>query len=61
MKLFVLFVLILFLALPVPTQAHTERVPRLDVERSCREAKIFGTNDPEQTYKNCMLDETQAK
>lgn len=56
-----IFALISFLALPAPGHARTEKVPRLDVESSCRDAKIFGTTDPEQTYKNCMLDETQAK
>lgn len=61
MKLFAMFALISFLALPALAHARNERIPRLDVERSCREAKIFGTTDPEQTYKNCMLDETQAK
>jgi len=38
-----------------------ETVPKLDVETSCRDAKTYGTTDPEQTYANCMLDENEAK
>jgi len=42
--------------------ARADQVPNLDVEKSCREAKDFGaTTDPQQTYKNCMLDEKEAK
>ncbi len=61
MKPFAMFALISLFALPAPAHARAEKVPKLDVESSCRDAKIFGTTDPEQNYKNCMLDETQAK
>ena len=61
MKPFAIFALLSFLALPALAHARTERVPDLDVAGSCREAKIFGTTDPKQTYKNCMSAEIQAK
>jgi hypothetical protein len=60
-KPFVIAALMSLLLLPVPSLASTERVPKLDVEGSCRDAKAYGLTDPEQTYKSCMLDETQAK
>lgn len=54
------------LALAAPAHARrAERgageVPHLDVATSCRDAKIYGMSDPEQTYKNCMLDEKEAR
>ncbi|MGB8278028.1 MAG: hypothetical protein WCF20_08905, partial [Methylovirgula sp.] len=61
MKPLALIALISFLALPAPAHALAERVPKLDVESSCRDARIYGMADPEQTYKNCMLDENEAK
>ncbi len=65
MKPFACIALISFLALPAHAHAlaHAvaERVPKLDVESSCRDAKAYGMTDPEQTYKNCMLDENEAK
>ncbi|QXX75248.1 hypothetical protein [Methylovirgula sp. HY1] len=61
MKPIAIFALMSFLAFPVLAHARAERVPKLDVAGSCREAKGFGTTDPGQTYKNCMLAETQAK
>jgi hypothetical protein len=54
-----LFVLLALLA-PAPL-ARADQVPRLDVARSCRDAKDFGVTDPPQTFKNCMLDEQEAK
>ncbi len=42
-------------------QASADRVPDVNVEKSCRDAQNFGTTDPQQTYKSCMLDENEAK
>ncbi len=61
MKPLILFALISLIALPGAARARTEKVPDLAVENSCRDAKIYGMNDPEQTYKNCMRDEQEAK
>lgn len=56
LKLFIL------LALLAPASvARADRAPNLDVEKSCREAKGFGVTNAEQTFKNCMLDEQEAK
>jgi hypothetical protein len=56
MKLFILF------ALPASaTLAHADQVPNLDVAKSCHDAKDFGVSDAQQTFKNCMLDEKEAK
>ncbi|HLH12509.1 MAG TPA: hypothetical protein VKV77_11615 [Methylovirgula sp.] len=42
--------------------AHADQVPDLDVAKSCRQAQNYGaTDDPQQTFKNCMLDEKEAK
>jgi hypothetical protein len=49
------------LVIPAAARARGESVPKLDVETSCRDAKIYGTTDPKQTYKNCMLDEREAE
>jgi hypothetical protein len=57
----VAFIALLFPLLPLAAQAHSEGVPKLAVENSCRDAKLYGMTDPEQTYKNCMLDENEAK
>ena len=56
LKLFILLTLL------VPAQmARADQVPNLNVEKSCREAKDFGVSDAQQTFKNCMLDEKEAK
>jgi hypothetical protein len=56
-----LFALISILGFIPPAYARAERVPKLNVESSCRDAKTYGMADPKQTYKNCMADENQAK
>ncbi len=62
MKPFALLAIFLpLLIAPAAARARMESVPKLDVETSCRDAKAFGMADPEQTYKNCMLDEREAE
>lgn len=71
MKPFASLALILPLALSMPVlstpilarteAARSSKVPTLNVEASCRDAKIYGMTDPEQTYRSCMLDEKSAK
>lgn len=61
MKPFAVLPLFLLCVAPLPVQAHSEGVPKLSVEASCRDAKLYGMTDPEQTYKSCMLDEDEAK
>ncbi len=61
MKPFALLAIFSLLIVSVAAHARTEKVPRLDVESSCRDAKIYGLTNPEETYKNCMLDENEAK
>lgn len=62
MKQFVSLIIFLSLLIaPAAARPRSESVPKLDVERSCRDAKTYGMNDPEQTYKNCMLDEREAE
>jgi len=56
-----LFALISILGIVPPAYARAERVPKLNVEGSCRDARTYGMADPKQTYKNCMVDENQAK
>ncbi len=54
--------LFLALAFLVPAVfARANPVPNLDVAKSCRDARDFGMNDAQQTFKNCMLDEQEAK
>lgn len=44
-----------------PAAASLDRVPVLDVEKSCRAAQNYGTTDPKETFRNCMLDEKEAR
>ncbi len=59
MRALKLFILLALLA-PAPV-ARADHVPNLDVEKSCRDARDFGVSDAQQTFKNCMLDEKEAK
>jgi hypothetical protein len=56
LKLFVLFAFLAPAAL-----VRADQVPNLDVEKSCHEAQDYGMSDAQQTFKNCMLDEKEAK
>jgi hypothetical protein len=38
-----------------------EQLPKLDVEKSCKEAQDSTGTDPGQTYKNCLADERDAR
>ena len=38
-----------------------DQMPKLSVERSCREAQDSTGADPGQTYKNCLADENDAR
>lgn len=60
MKLVFVFALALF-ALPVSVRAEAERIPHLAVEKSCHDAETYGLTDRNQTYRNCMVDEDEAK
>ncbi len=42
------------------SQAAADAVPKLDVERSCKEAQAFGGEDNKLAYKGCMQDENDA-
>jgi hypothetical protein len=54
--------LFIFVALLAPgTPACADHVPNLNVANSCRDARDFGVSDAQQTFKNCMLDEQEAK
>jgi hypothetical protein len=54
-------VLWLFVLVPT-TRVVADQVPNLDVAKSCLDAENYGvTPDPKATYKNCMLDEQEAK
>ncbi len=44
-----------------PASASLDRVPVLNTERTCRAAQDYGTTDPKETYRNCMLDEKEAR
>jgi hypothetical protein len=44
-----------------PAFARAERVPELNVQSSCHSAQTYGMTNPQQTYKNCMQDENEAK
>ncbi len=44
-----------------PATATVNRVPVLNVEKSCRAAQDYGTTDPKETFRNCMLDEKEAR
>ncbi|TAL81091.1 MAG: hypothetical protein EPN75_05340 [Beijerinckiaceae bacterium] len=61
MKLIAFFALTCALGLAAPAYARTERVPKLNVESSCHAAETYGMTDPKKTYKNCMVDEDQAR
>jgi hypothetical protein len=45
----------------LPAAASLDRIPNLDVEKSCRAAQDYGTTDPKETFRNCMLDEKEAR
>jgi hypothetical protein len=47
--------------LSYPASASIDRVPVLDMARTCRAAQDYGTTDPKQTFRNCMLDEKEAR
>lgn len=61
MKPITLFALTCALGLAWPAYARTERVPKLNIQGSCHAAEAYGMTNREQTYKNCMADEDQAK
>jgi hypothetical protein len=52
---------LLFALVAAATLAKADPVPYLNVAKSCREARDFGMSDAQQTFKNCMLDEQEAK
>jgi hypothetical protein len=52
--------ILLLLVLGQTSQA-LEQLPRLNVERSCQEARDSTGADPGQTYKNCLADENDAR
>lgn len=49
------------IVLAYPALAETEKVPKLDVAQSCREAQAIAGEDNNLTYKGCMQDETEAR
>lgn len=59
MRISKLFILVALLA-PAGL-ARANPVPNLDVAKSCQDARDFGMNDARETFKNCMLDEQEAK
>lgn len=61
MKPVFMFALVALFVLPLAAHAEIERVPPLAVERSCHDAEAYGMTDRQQTYRNCMLDENEAK
>lgn len=61
MKPFALLAILMLSVLPAAARARADKMPKLDVESSCREAKIYGMTNPEETFKNCMLDEEDAR
>jgi hypothetical protein len=44
-----------------PVLAALDRVPVLDVKKSCRAAESYGLTDSKATFHNCMLDEQEAR
>jgi hypothetical protein len=48
-------------SLAVPVSAGIERVPKLNVAQSCREAQEIAGEDKNLTYKGCMQDEMAAQ
>lgn len=44
-----------------PAWAATDKVPKLDVAQSCREAQAIAGEDQNLTYKGCMQDEEEAQ
>jgi hypothetical protein len=44
-----------------PASASLDRIPALDMDRTCRAAQNYGTTDPKETYRNCILDEKEAR
>jgi hypothetical protein len=59
--IFGLAFLIGLLALSHSGQAAGDNVPNLHIERSCRDAESSIGSAPDQTYKNCLADETEAR
>ncbi|MGA9137068.1 MAG: hypothetical protein WBZ39_03925 [Methylovirgula sp.] len=59
MRVSMLFLLCAFFA--AAALAKADPVPKLDVAKSCRDARDFGMSDAQQTFKSCMLDEQEAK
>jgi hypothetical protein len=45
----------------LPVSAALDHVPVLDVAKSCHAAEDYGLNDSKDTYRNCMLDENEAR
>jgi hypothetical protein len=60
-KPFAVLAVMSLLVLPAFASARVEKVPTLAIEGSCHDAESYGLTEPEQTYKNCMLDENVAK
>jgi len=53
---------LLSVAVSAPASALGEKLPKLDVARSCREAQsVAGGEDKDLTYKGCMHDERNAE
>jgi hypothetical protein len=57
----VVFLVIVGPALARRSSASLAQVPVLDIEATCRAAKNYGMNDPKETYRNCLLDEKEAR
>ncbi|MGP0059322.1 MAG: hypothetical protein ACLPID_08565 [Beijerinckiaceae bacterium] len=53
--------LIGLLALSHSGLAAGDNVPNLHIERSCRDAESSIGSAPDQTYKNCLADENEAR
>ncbi|MGO9007790.1 MAG: hypothetical protein ACLQIQ_02335 [Beijerinckiaceae bacterium] len=49
------------LALAHSGEAAGDKVPNLHIEASCRDAQTAIGSAPDQTYKNCLADENEAK
>lgn len=49
------------LAFTPPGQTAGEQVPHLNIEGSCRDAENSIGQAPDQTYKNCLADENEAR
>jgi hypothetical protein len=47
--------------LPASLAAASDKVPKLDVAQSCREAQAIAGEDKNLTYQGCMHDETNAE